>query len=255
MRRLAALLCLLAALLSACGRTSVGLRMAGSTSLQILTDILAEEYQKAGGPRVSMQGFGSTAGLIAVRDGVAEMAALSRSLTPEEEAEGFRAHVIGYDVLAVVVHPSNPVDNLTREQLRRIYAGEIKDWAELGSPAGPVIVISREVGSGSHDAFRELVGPAHRGALVQNANGFVLLGVENLPPAIGYVSLPVVRRGKAKPIRVEGLLPGEPGYPLVRPLLFATRGEPAGEARRFLEYVLSPAGQRIVQQEGMLPVR
>lgn len=229
--------------------------MSGSTSLLPLVEVLAWAYQAAGGPHVSLQGVGSTAGLVAVRNNVADMAMVSRRLTEEEEAEGFQAYVIAYDVLAIAVHPSNPVEGLTREQLRRLFAGEIREWAEVGGLAGPVHVISREWGSGSREAFEELVGPAHVRAAVLNTNGFILRVVRQAPSAVGYLSLSVARAGDVKLLRVDGRLPGEPGYPLVRPLSLVTLGPPAGEARAFLDFALSPAGQRLAAEEGMLPVR
>ncbi|BAD39220.1 phosphate ABC transporter substrate-binding protein [Symbiobacterium thermophilum] len=246
---------LAAALLVGCGRPSVGLRIAGSTSLQPLAEMLAEGYRAAGGARVSTQGVGSTAGLQALRSGVADLATVSRRLTPEEMREGFQAHVIAWDVLAIAVHPSNSVDGLTLAELRRLFAGEIRDWAQLGGTAGRVHLISREAGSGSRQAFRELVGPIHPLAAVQNTNGAIRLAVRNDPAAVGYLSLGVARAGGVKLLRIDGYLPGEPGYPLVRPLSLVTLGPPAGEARAFLAYALSPAGQKLVADEGMLPVR
>ncbi len=254
-RQTVLILSLLAALLAGCGRSSVGLRIAGSTSLQPLAEMLAEGYQAAGGARVSAQGVGSTAGLQALRTGVADLATISRRLTPEEVREGFRAHVIAWDVLAIAVHPSNPVEGLTLAELRRLFSGEIRDWAELGSPAGRVHLISREAGSGSREAFRELVGPIHPLTAVQNSNGVIRLAIRNDPAAVGYLSLGVARAGGVKLVRVDGRLPGEPGYPLVRPLSLVTLGPPSGEARAFLMYALSPAGQRLVADEGLLPVR
>jgi len=247
-------LVLVAALLAACTR-SAGLVVAGSTSILPLIEVLAWAYESAGGPRVSLQGGGSTAGLVAVRSKVADMAMVSRDLTEKEAAEGFQAHVIAYDVLTIAVHPSNPVDGLTREQLRRLLAGEITDWAEVGGLPGPVHVINREWGSGSRDAIEKLVGPARHDTAVLNANGFIRLVVRQAPSAVGYLSLSVARAGEVKLLRVDGRLPGEPGYPLVRPLTLVTLGPPAGEARAFLDFILSPAGQRLVAEQGMLPVR
>ena len=217
--------------------------------------MLAEAYQAAGGARVSVQGLGSTAGLQAVRSGVADLAAVSRRLTPQEVAEGFQAHVIAYDVLAIAVHPSNPVEGLSLAEVRRLFAGEIRDWRELGGPAGRVHLISREAGSGSREAFRELVGPIHPLAAVQSSNGVIRRIVATDPAAVGYLSLGVARTGGVKLLRVDGRLPGEPGYPLMRPLSLVTLGPPAGEARAFLAFALSPAGQRLAAEEGMLPAR
>ncbi|MFZ5827145.1 MAG: phosphate ABC transporter substrate-binding protein [Bacillota bacterium] len=254
MRRTMAVCCLLIVLLAACARPSVGLRIAGSTSVQPLAEVLAEEYRRAGGRRVSIQGGGSTAGLQALRNGVADLAAASRRLTPEELRQGLVPHVIGYDVLAIAVHPTNPVDELTRAQLRRLFAGEVTDWAELGGRPGPVHLFSREAGSGSRQAFREMVGPVSATALVQSSSGAIRVAVMHDPQAVGYISLGAVQQGGVKALRIAGRAPGQNGYPLVRPLSLVTMGEPQGEAEGFLRFALSPAGQRLVREEGVLPI-
>ncbi len=237
------------------GRASGGLQIAGSTSVQPVAEVLAEAYMRSGGGRVSIQGGGSTAGVQAVLAGVADIGAISRRLSDEESAQGLVAHIIGYDVLTIVLHPSSPVRGLSRAQLRRIFGGEITDWAAVGGRPGPIHLVSREAGSGSREAFRALVGHISPRAIVQNSSGAIRVAVMDDPQAIGYVSLAVARMGRVRPLPVDGRRPGEPGYPLVRPLSFVTRGAPAGEAAAFLRFVRSEPGRRLVAEEGLLPPR
>lgn len=240
--------------LAACGRPSAAVRIAGSTSVQPVVEVLAEAYRRAGGERVTIQGGGSTAGVQAVLTGVASVGAVSRRLTAAESAQGLVAHTMGQDLLVLVVHPANPVAGLTLPQLRRLFAGEAVDWAELGGRSGPVHLVSREAGSGSREAFREMIGPVSPRAIVQSSAGAIRLAVAGDPQAVGYVNLSALQAGGVKPLRVDERAPGQPGYPLARPLALVTRGEPSGEVAAFLRFVRSSAGQRLVAEEGLVPV-
>lgn len=215
--------------------------------------MLAESYGRAGGGRVTVQGGGSTAGVQAVLSGVAQIGALSRRVTADELRRGLRAHIIAYDVLTVVVHTANPVERLTTDQLRRVFAGEVKNWAEVGGRPGVIRLVSREAGSGSREGFRETVGAISPAAIVLGSAGAIRLAVAADPQAIGYVSLEAARMGGVKAVALNGSPPGSAGYPLVRPLSLVTRGEPAGEAAAFIQFALSRAGQRLVQEEGLVP--
>ncbi len=252
MRRWLLLMACLA--LAACTPQRSGLVLAGSTSVQPLVEVLAEEYARQGGPHISIQGGGSTAGVQAVRQGVASLGAISRRLAPEETRLGLVEHIIAYDVLTVVVHPDNPVRGLTREQLRRLFSGEITDWAQLGGRPGEIHVVTREAGSGSREAFRQLVGPVSPRAIVLDSSGAIRLAVREDPQAIGYVNLGTARGGRLKALPIDGREPGAGGYPLVRPLSLVTAGRPGEAAERFLRFVWSPAGQRLVSEEGLVPV-
>lgn len=254
MRRLALLALLLT--LSSCTGHPSGLRIAGSTSLQPVAERLAEGYRKAGGGRVIVQGGGSTAGVQAVLTGVARLGAVSRRLTPAESEQGLVEHIIAYDVLTVVVHPDNPVGQrgLSLAELRALFRGEITDWAAVGGRPGAVHLVTREAGSGSREAFRSLVGSVSPRAIVQGSAGGIRMTVMSDPLAIGYVSLGVARLGGVAAVPVDGKQPGDPGYPLVRPLSFITLGPPRGEAAAFLQYVRTPEARRVIIEEGLLPV-
>lgn len=255
--RLALVLLLSLWLLTACSAAPSGLRIAGSTSVQPLAEVLAEAYSRSGGSRVSIQGGGSTAGVQAVLNGVANIGAISRRLAPEESAQGLMEHIIAYDVLTIVVHPDNPVPNLnlSLNQVRRIFSGAVTNWREMGGRPGSIHLVTREAGSGSREAFRSLVGAISPRAIVQNSSGAIRVAVMENPQAIGYVSLGVARMGRLKVLAVDGQSPGEPRYPLVRPLSLVTRGQPAGEVAAFIQFAHSRAGKRLITEEGLVPVR
>lgn len=248
------LLILLTLPAAGCALRSNRLEVAGSTSVQPLADRLARAYRQEGGAWVVVQGGGSSAGIEAVRSGVVQVGMASRSLTAEESDAGLVAHRIAHDLLVLILHPSHPVDQLSTEQLRHLFAGQVTDWAEVGGRPGPVRLISREAGSGSREAFRQLVGPVSPRAIILGSAGAVRAAVMQDPQAIGYVSLPAARAGGVKMVAVDGRWPGEPGYRLWRPFLLVTRGQPDREAASFIRFVLSPPGQRLVQEEGLVPV-
>ena len=247
-------------------RKEAALNVVGSTSIQPFAEMLAQEFDKANPDcRVDVQGGGSTQGLRAVETGMADIGMCSRALKKEEAedpAKNFRPIVIARDGLAIVVHPSNPIKNLTRKQIERLFAGDVADWKDVGGDDRPVRLITREEGSGTREAFTKLVmGKARisRGALTQESNGAVKELVRNDPAAIGYMSLGLVH-GELKIVKVDGILPTAEEvtagrYPLVRPFLFITPGEPTPCARRFIDYVLSPTGQRMLEHEGLVAAK
>jgi phosphate transport system substrate-binding protein len=249
------LTCLLVVFLAACAPSKAGLRLAGSTSVQPLAEVLAEAYTREHGGRVTMQGGGSTAGVQAVLNGVVSLGAISRRLTPAEASRGLVEHTIGYDVLTVVVHRDNPVRNLTRAQLRRLFSGEVTDWQQVGGRPGPVHLVTREAGSGSREAFRSLVGPIGPHAIVQSSSGAIRVAVVDDPQAVGYVSLGVARMGGLKALQIDGKPAGAPGYALTRPLSLVSLGSPQGEAAAFIHFARSPQGQNLISEEGLVPLR
>lgn len=256
-----AVLCCLPSL-SCRGHNSRTLNIVGSTSIQPFAEFLGQEYgKKNAGQVIDVQGGGSTAGLLAVADGLAHIGMCSRSLD-EFESGQFTPVVIARDGLAIVVNPANPVNGLTRDQLRDLFSGRIRNWKEVGGRDGPVRPITREEGSGTRESFVNLVmgkSRISRAALVQESNGAVKELVRGDPAAIGYMSLGLAGEElKALPIdgqepTAENVLAGR--YKLARPFLFVTKGPPTPEARRFIEFVLSPEGQKLLEDEGLIRAR
>ncbi len=234
----------------------------GSTSVQPFAEMLAEEFNRIGGHRrVEVQGGGSTAGLQAALNGVADIGMCSRSLK-EDEAKVFQSVAIARDGLSVVVHPSNRVDGLTKQQVERIFAGEITNWAEVGGEDRPIRLITREEGSGTREAFVKLVMGKSRispKAMTQESNGSVKELVRNDSCAIGYMSLGLVGKD-LKALKVDGVEPTAEQvmtkkYPLVRPFLFVTKSKPGSDAQAFIDYVLSVEGQQMLVKEGLVRVQ
>ena len=244
------------------GRGQAAIDVVGSTSIQPFAEMLAQEFNRQHPDNVvEIQGGGSTAGLQAASNGIADIGMCSRALK-QEEAGQFTAVTIARDGLAVVVHPSNPVEDLSLAQVKAIFAGQAANWKEVGGQDRPVRIITREEGSGTREAFMKLVmGKARisRKALTQESNGSVKELVKHDPCGIGYMSLGLVG-GELKALRIGGVPAAEAEvqrgrYPLVRPFLFVTKGLPGPEAQRFIDYVLSAEGQRRLKEEGLVGAR
>lgn len=238
------------------------IKIAGSTSVQPLSDALAEAFMaKNPGVKVNVAGGGSGAGIRAAQEGTADIGASSRKLKPEEEA-GLYQTKIAMDGIAVVVHPGNPVSNLTMEQVKKIFAGEIESWDQVGGNKAPINVVTREAGSGTRGTFEDLVmGEGNAitpNAVVQTSNGAVRTAVAGDPNAVGYLSLGAVNE-QVKALKIDGVeatrenvLSGS--YKISRPFLYLTKTEPQGIIKSFIDFALSPEGQQIVATE-WIPVK
>jgi phosphate transport system substrate-binding protein len=247
-------------LLAGCQRQKGGLTVAGSTSVEPFAEILAEHYMEHHGKeKIFIQGGGSSAGIQAVRTGAANVGMSSRLLTPQEQ--DLLAFPIAYDAIAVIVHPSNPLRNLTLDQIRKIFSGQVLRWDGLGGRSAAITLVSREEGSGTREAFQHLLlGKTEISlrALVQDSNGAIRQVVADDPNAIGYISLGLVNE-KVKAVEIEGTEATIENirlkkYKVVRPFLFVFKSEPQETAKRFLDFVLSETGQKILVQEGLVSV-
>ncbi len=242
---------------------SAQVTLAGSTSVEPFAELLAEQYMHShpGAPAINVQGGGSTAGVRAALSGAADIGMSSRNLKPEEAAQGLITQVIARDAIAVIVHPANPVDDLSLAQVRGIFSGQITNWREVGGVDRRIVVITREEGSGTRGAFEELVmeeEPITLSALRQDSNGAVRVVVASDRYAIGYISLGLVNH-QVKAVRLNGVEASvesvrDGSYGLSRPFLFLWKGELSASARDFVDYVLSPEGQEILAREGLVTV-
>jgi len=249
-------------ILNACGRTeSGGLNVSGSTSVAPFVEHLAEIYQRQHpGNAINVQSLGSSAGIQAAISGVAEVGMSSRELDAEEAGQ-LDQLLIARDALAVVVNPSNPVQNLGLAQVQDIFGGKITSWAELGGPPQPITLVVREAGSGTFGAFEELVmegKPITPSALRQGSNGAIRQLVSLDPNAIGYISLGLVDQ-TVKALAINNVQPSvehveEGTYTFVRPFLLVWRkGQQLGPlASRFIEYVISPNAQIELANLGLI---
>lgn len=241
--------------------TAGSIIIAGSTSVQPFSEILAEEFMaQYPQARVNVQGGGSSQGIEAVRTGVSEIGASSRELAAEEK--GFHEYLIAKDGIVLVVHPENPVDDLSLSQIQDIFSSRIDNWQEVGGRDSEIVMVSREAGSGTRDGFETLAmdgEPVSDRALIANSTGAIRMIVADDRNAIGYISLAVLDP-TVKPLEIDGVKPTAGNilngkYPISRPFIYLTSDEPTGLAKDFIDFVLSEKGQSILEDEGLVKAK
>lgn len=257
------ILCLaLVCLTAACGSRPEGsgqaICVAGSTSVQPFAEKLAEVYMETHPEiRIDVQGGGSSAGIYAARQGAAHLGASSRELVPAEKE--LVEIPIAWDGIAVIVHRDNPLRGLSLTQIRELYQGRLRNWRDLGWVDHAVHLITREEGSGTRNAFEELVmGKAEitPSALVQDSNGAVREIVAGDRHALGYISVGLVDE-RVKALEVDGVLPTRENirsqrYKLVRRFLLVSKLPPSGPCKEFVDFILSAKGQSLLEAEGLV---
>lgn len=241
--------------------------IAGSTSVQPLSETMAQVYME-NNPDVTIevQGGGSGQGIKSIQEGIADIGSLSREVKEDEAASVADEYVIAKDGVAVVVNTDVTVDNLTIEQIKGIYTGEIKNWSEVGGEDKDIVVVSREEGSGTRGAFTEITGVAEddvdnttTDALIQSSTGAVKETVSTTPASIGYVSLgaldDAVKAVKVEDVEatVDNVLSGE--YKIQRPFVYVVNDQMTDAAKAFIDFALSDEGQVIVEENGFIPVK
>lgn len=245
-------------------------QVTGSSTVMPIAARCAEVFNKQQNEiRVTVTGGGSGHGIEAVATGKADIGMASREIT-ESEIESFGdkfvEHTIAKDAVAVVVSSdiyNAGVTDLTKEEIRKIFNGEINNWSEVGGPNEWIAVIVRKTGSGTRDTFMETIfGTADakaNGADVEvSDNAEMLMKIVNKDNAIGYLSVGYLNEN-VKAIAIDGVLPTKENiyngrYPISRSLYFYTFGEPSPKTQRFIDFVLSSEGQKIVEEEGYLPL-
>lgn len=235
--------------LSACADASGStITLEGSTSTERVISALIEGYhENVNDIRINYSGTGSGAGIEAVLTGLCDIGLSSRALDESENAKGAVGHLVALDCITVIIHPQNPISDLTVQQLQQIFTGKITNWRQFGSRDAPIAVYGREAGSGTRGAFENLLGIYDRCTYTNEygSNGDIVGNVSTNPNAIGYVSLSSVRNG-AKIISLGGIICNEENvrsgvYPLQRPFLMVTdKNRPLSpQAQAFLDYTLS----------------
>ncbi len=237
--------------------------VAGSTSVQPFSEVLAEAFMsKNPGVKVHVQGGGSTQGIQAAISGAAELGASSRELKDQEKEAQLVETTMALDGIAVVVHKDNPITELTREEIKNIYLGNITNWKALGGPPGDITVVCREEGSGTRGAFEEIVMDKEiitNKAIIQNSTGAVRTTVAGDPRGIGFVSLASLNE-EVKAVKVDGVRPSlenvkNGSYKVARPFLYLTKGQPEGVVKAFIDFALSSEGQQLLVEEGAISVK
>ncbi len=238
----------------------------GSTTVLPIAQKAAESYMDTHAHAdIQVSGGGSGAGVQAVGEGTADIGMASRDLKAAEKEKypDLVQHVVARDGIAVIVNPAVAVNALTIEQIKAIYTGETKNWKDLGGSDMTIVVIGRDSSSGTREFFTEKVMEKTeyvRTQLEKNSNGAVQQTVAQTPGAIGYVGLgyldatvkavKIGAGGNAVEPSIETVTSGD--YPIARTLNMFTKGEASGLSKDYLDYILSPAGQKIVEEEGFV---
>ena len=267
----------IALLLAALGLTAAACaqKLKGSDTLLPLAQKAAENYsEKNPSAHVTVTGGGSGVGLSSLREGTTDIAMASRRIKFDERVRMQQAGrpveelTVAFDALAVIVHPSNPVSRLTREQLEGIFRGKITNWKQVGGEDRQIVVYSRETSSGTYEFFKESV-LKHRNympaVLSMPATGAIIQSVSQTPGAIGYVGLAYLNpEVMALAVSYDGggsyVDPTfdnarSKSYPIVRPLYFYYTKSNEAAVRPLVDYLTSDEGQAMVASIGFIPIR
>lgn len=241
--------------------------MKGSTTVLPIAQKAAEEFMDDyPDVRISVSGGGSGNGIKALVDGTTDIANASRFIKQEEVERAVKnGHYpvpfgIAFDCIVPVVHTSNPVDDLSLDQLKKIYEGKIRNWSEVGGDEREIVVISRDTSSGTYEVWEEKVlegGRVYPGALLQASNGAIVQAVSKNKFAIGYIGLSYLN-DDLKPVEVNGVMASKDtaaAYPVSRTLFMFTDGWPEGLTLQFMNWMQHPEkGQKIIESVGYVPL-
>jgi phosphate transport system substrate-binding protein len=264
-----ALLALLTLMLAAGSVFAGDIKINGSTTVLPIAQKAAEAYMKENpGANVSVSGGGSGNGIKAIIDGTTDIANSSRFIKGNEVAMAVEKgrypvpFAVAYDCIVPVVHTSNPVKDLSLDQLKAIYTGSIRNWKEVGGPDKEVVIVSRDTSSGTYEVWEEKILKKERvtpRALLQASNGAVAQAVSKNPFAVGYVGYGYLNPS-LKALTVDGV-EGNPinaksgKYPVSRALFMFTAGWPEGEVASFIQFLQDPQkGQKLVLDAGFVPL-
>jgi phosphate transport system substrate-binding protein len=247
------------------GSSQQSISIVGSTSVQPVAEKLATEYMKKNPDvKITVQGGGSSVGIKSVQDGTADIGTSSKSLK-SDESQGLTQYEIAKDGIAVIVNNQNTISGLTLDQVKGIFTGNITNWKEVGGADAKINVVVREEGSGTRDAFQEIVlGKLSNGtkvsfmkeAVVQSSSEAVQQTVVQDPNAIGFMSFASVKDAKA--LQINNVAPSEATvldgtYKIQRPFLFLVKGDATGAVKAFIDWVNGDEGQAIIKSEKLVP--
>ena len=231
----------------------------GSTSMEKVIGALSESYMAANKDvTVNYNPTGSGAGITAVQEGTCDIGLSSRALKDEEKAAGLQETVLAYDGIAIIVHPDNPVSDLTLEQIAQLYTGELTNWKGVGGNDAQVVLIGREAASGTRDGFESITGTKDKCQYRQEltSTGDVITTVSQNPDAIGYASLASIK-DSVKALNVDGVTPSEASvkdgsYKVQRPFVLVTVEGKAlsSAAQSFFDYATSADAADIIAKAG-----
>ena len=235
----------------------------GSTSMEKVIGALSESFMANNADTtVTYNPTGSGSGITAVQEGTCDIGLSSRALKDEEKAAGLKETVLAYDGIAIIVHPDNPVSDLSLEQIAKLYTGEITNWKDVGGNDAQVVLIGREAASGTRDGFESITGTKDKCQYRQEltSTGDVITTVSQNPDAIGYASLAALK-DNVKALTVGGVAPTEDtvkdgSYVIQRPFVLVTKtGETlSANAQKFFDFALSAEAAQYITSAGAVPV-
>ena len=231
----------------------------GSTSMEKVIGALSESFMANNADTtVTYNPTGSGSGITAVQEGTCDIGLSSRALKDEEKSAGLKETVLAYDGIAIIVHPDNPVSDLTIEEIAQLYTGEITNWKDVGGNDAQVVLIGREAASGTRDGFESITGTKEKCLYRQEltSTGDVITAVSQNPDAIGYASLASIK-DSVKALNVDGVTPSEAtvkdgSYKVQRPFVLVTVEGKAltPVAQAFFDYATSPDAAAIIAKAG-----
>jgi len=231
---------------------------------------LAEQFKaQTPGTTIDIAAEGSTTGIAAIIDGTAQIGMSSRRAKPAEisaaAAKGvnMKPTIVAYDGLGVIVNAANQIKGLTKKQVEQIFTGDITDWSGVGGSGGKISIYTRNTSSGTYSDWKELAMKKRdyaSGSQKMAGHEQIAAEVGKNPNGVGYVGLAYMKAAGIKVLPIDGQMPSQKAvidktWPYARPTFYYTNGEPAGVARQFVDFTLSPTGQKIVDRVGFVPIK
>lgn len=248
---------------TASNKDATTISISGSTSIGPLMEKIQEKYEEENsGVTLEIQQNGSGAGIKDVISGISEIGMSSRELKDDEKTS-VQGTIVAYDGIALLVNPENPVKNISLEDVKKIYTGEITNWKELGGDDSTIVVVSREEGSGTRDAFQEIVGYESeellKDATISDGSGAVKTTVAGNKNAIGFASFEYIDNTVAA-LNVDDVEPTADNvksgsYKISRPFILVTKEDSLTEdGQKLISFVLSDEGQQIVEENKLITI-
>lgn len=236
--------------------------LAGSTSMEKLANAMNEAFmEKYSNVSATAEFTGSSAGIESLEAGSVDIGDASRALSDDEKSQGIVENIVAIDGIAVITDTANTITDIKSEDLAKVYTGEITNWKDLGGPDEQIVVIGREAGSGTRDAFEELmdVKDSCKYAQELDSTGAVLAKVAATPGAVGYVSLDVLD-DTVNGLKINSVEPTEDNilagdYVLQRPFVMATKGEISEQSKQvqaYFDFINSADGQNVIKSVGLI---
>src|SRR5438034_4091227 len=231
---------------------------------------LAEQFKaQHPGTTFDIAAEGSTTGIAAIIDGTAQIGMSSRRAKTSEvgaaasKGKHMKPTIVAFDGIAVIVNSGSPIKSLTKKQVEQIFTGDVTDWSAVGGSGGKISVYTRNTSSGTYSEFKELAMKKRDYAPDSQkmaGNEQIASEVSKNPNGVGYVGLAYTKASGIKVVGIDGAMPSKESvlgkaYPYARPTFYYTNGEPSGLAKQFVDFTISDAGQKIVEQVGFVPIK